>query len=75
VGNYNLRSMALFVTGPLVDDTLYGRYSLSSKERDGYAENVFDSKDKGDEENINMRVGLLAPIRENTENFILRGHE
>jgi iron complex outermembrane receptor protein len=45
IAEYNTRSLGLAVGGPLVDDTLLGRFSLHSHRSDGYIDNDFLNRD------------------------------
>lgn len=45
IAEYNTRSLGLAVGGPLVDDTLLGRFSLHSHRSDGYMDNDFLNRD------------------------------
>lgn len=67
IGSYNLNQVSLAISGPVADSGLLGKLALTSKTRDGYADNVFDGREKGDEENINGRGALLLPMGTNTE--------
>lgn len=45
IAEYNTRSLGLAVGGPLVDDTLLGRFSIHSHRSDGYMDNDFLNRD------------------------------
>lgn len=66
VGNFNRRQFAATVTGPLVDDTLFGRVSVFSHQRDGYLDNLI-GPDSNDQNAYGVRAKLLyaptGPLR------------
>jgi outer membrane receptor protein involved in Fe transport len=66
VGNFNRRQIAATVTGPLVEDALFGRISLFSHQRDGYLDNLI-GPDSNDQNSIGARAKLLydrgGPLR------------
>jgi iron complex outermembrane receptor protein len=66
VGNFNRRQFAGTVTGPLVADTLFGRVSVFSHQRDGYLDNVI-GPDSNDQNAVGLRAKLLyapaGPLR------------
>jgi len=45
IAEYDTRSLGLAVGGPLVEDTLLGRFSLHSHRSDGYMDNEFLNRD------------------------------
>lgn len=45
IAEYNTRNVGLAVGGPLIDNTLLGRFSIYSHQSDGYMENDFLGKD------------------------------
>ncbi|WP_309630165.1 TonB-dependent receptor [Brevundimonas sp.] len=66
VGNFNRRQFAATVTGPLVADTLFGRVSVFSHQRDGYLDNLI-GPDSNDQNAYGLRAKLLyaptGPLR------------
>lgn len=66
IGNFNRRQFAATVTGPLVADTLYGRVSVFSHQRDGYLDNLI-GPDSNDQNAFGLRAKLLydtgGPLR------------
>lgn len=51
-GNYQRRDIEGVINLPLVDDTLYTRLSVVSKDRDGYLKNLVDNKYYNDEDRL-----------------------
>lgn len=66
IGNFNRRQFAATVTGPLIADTLYGRVSVFSHQRDGYLDNLI-GPDSNDQNAFGLRAKLLydtgGPLR------------
>lgn len=58
LGNYSRADYKASISGPLVEDTLYGRLTVAQLTRDGYSENLFDGHDDGDRDTFYTR-GVL----------------
>lgn len=57
-GNFDLFRLAGSVSGPIIDDSVQGKLSYSVRNRDGYADNVFDDSELADAENVSLRGSL-----------------
>lgn len=57
-GNYNKRGLQAFMTGPL-SETVAGKLSFSTAERDGFVENTVTGNDLRDEDSQSARAGLV----------------
>jgi iron complex outermembrane recepter protein len=57
-GNYNKRGLQAFMTGPL-SETVAGKLSFSTAERDGFVENTLTGNDLRDEDTQSARAGLV----------------
>ena len=58
VGNYDKLDTGLMLSGPLVDDSLLGRFSYQSNSTDGYIDNDF--LDKDDTNNIDEQMARVS---------------
>jgi iron complex outermembrane receptor protein len=66
VGDYNLREISAFASGPL-SDTVAGKLSVSQKTRDGYSVDRFNGLDVEDLDSFNLRAALLFTPNEDLE--------
>jgi iron complex outermembrane receptor protein len=63
IAEYNTRSVGLAVGGPLIENTLLGRFAIHTNKSDGYTENKFLNKDNTnnrDETTIRTNLKWLA---------------
>lgn len=63
-GNFGSRDGSLYVSGPLVDETLFGKISLFSSDRDGIYDNEFTGHKLGNVNNYGGRAQLRAKVGE-----------
>lgn len=59
LGNYGRRDAKLFLNIPLDDDSLSARIGLNSVKRDGYMDNVVNSREFGDEDRLAATARVL----------------
>lgn len=64
-GNYNLRELRGMVSGPL-SDNVNGRLAVSSRERDGWIENVANGNELANQDNTSVRGKLDFELGANT---------
>lgn len=57
-GNYSKRGLQAFMTGPL-SETLAGKVSFSTAQRDGFVENTLTGNELRDEDSQSARAGLV----------------
>jgi iron complex outermembrane receptor protein len=66
VGNFNRQQFAGTISGPIIEDTLFGRVSVFSHQRDGYLKNLI-GRDSNDQNTYGVRAKLLydtgGPLR------------
>lgn len=58
IGNYGLKELSGFVTGPLIGDKLAGRLALQVRSLDGYFTNTVTGKDYGQSDSYIVRPSL-----------------
>jgi iron complex outermembrane receptor protein len=58
-GNYNLAEVSGLATGPLVGNTLAGKFSFLLHGRDGYVDNLVQHREDGREKSGSMRAQVL----------------
>ncbi|HWJ36713.1 MAG TPA: TonB-dependent receptor [Steroidobacteraceae bacterium] len=58
-GNYNLVEVNGLATGPLVSNSLAGKFSFLLHGRDGYVDNIVQNRENGREKSGSMRAQLL----------------
>jgi iron complex outermembrane receptor protein len=63
-GNYQRRDLRATINGSLIENHLFGKFSVASLDREGYSDNLFDSSDDGDKDTIAWRGDLLWQINE-----------
>jgi iron complex outermembrane receptor protein len=61
VGNNSSYKVNAMVSGPIVDDTLLGRFAISTRETDGHYKNIFTGEDDAVDflEDTSMRARLI----------------
>ncbi|MEI9995305.1 MAG: TonB-dependent receptor [Rhizomicrobium sp.] len=75
-GNYNDIGSQFVVSGPLVDDTVLGRFAFSSEDHDGYSLNLFDGKRYDDAHTKTARGTLVFNLADDlTLNLIADYHQ
>jgi iron complex outermembrane receptor protein len=63
IGSYALRQVKGSISGPLVDDLLYGGISLAYKKRDGIQTNIYDGKKFDGQDSKALRANLkIEPL-------------
>lgn len=65
LGNYSRADYKASISGPLVEDTLYGRLTVAQLTRDGYSGNLFDGQDDGDRDTFYTRGVLNFKVSDN----------
>jgi iron complex outermembrane receptor protein len=65
LGNYNQVGTQLVVSGPLLDDTVLGRFAFSSENHDGYSLNLYNGKRYDNANTITARGSLVFNIADN----------
>ena len=58
VGNYDSRILKGRLGGPLIEGVLNGKVAFAYSQRDGFAENLIDGQDDGDQNSLAGRVAL-----------------
>ncbi len=71
-GNYDALNVRVLGNAPLVEGRLFANFALSSREHDGYVENLYTGNDLGTEDSDAARVGLRWIASDDLE-FVLRG--
>ena len=64
-GNLNRFNASGFVSGPIVEDKVYGKVSLYSIRRDGFIDNAYDNSKLSDEDRKGYRASLRFTPTEN----------
>ncbi|HEX4024003.1 MAG TPA: TonB-dependent receptor [Steroidobacteraceae bacterium] len=75
VGNYGYYQLRADATGPLLDDTLAGRISVSRTKRDGYVDNIYDGRELDDTSRYSGRGQLLWKPDEDFSLRVIGEHE
>lgn len=66
VGKYGLLATQAYVNGPLTEN-LAGKFVLSRRTRDGYANNINNGQELDDEDNLSLRGQLLYRVSDTVE--------
>jgi len=66
-GNYNTRNYKAYVSGPLIEDKLFGKASFVVEDADGYVENQFTGNDGNGSHTRAGRVGLRYLVNDDVE--------
>ncbi len=66
VGSDNLQVLRFYVNGA-ISDTVNGKFTATSRERDGYSQNIVTGLDLDDESNLSARGQILIDAREDVE--------
>lgn len=66
-GNYNRLNASAFISGPLIEDTLFAKASLYTVTRDGFVDNAFDDTKLSDEDRQGYRFSIRYTPTENLD--------
>lgn len=66
-GNYNTRNYKAYISGPLVEDKLFGKASFVVQDADGYVKNRFTGNEGNGSHTRAGRVGLRYVVNDDVE--------